>query len=179
MVILVNKKLFRLEIIGFIFVSVIGTLSHFIFEWSGFNRIVGMVAPVNESSWEHLKLLFFPYLLWTVIQYALLEERKGVIFSKASGVILGMASILSFFYTYTGIIGKSIEWLNIMSFFIGVFIAFICDYIMIRSEKFTARFYGCAGTAVFIVIMILFFLFTIAPPFIPLFKDPISFSYGI
>ncbi|MDD6619951.1 MAG: DUF6512 family protein [Eubacteriales bacterium] len=174
-----NKKIFKLELIGFVFVSVLGTLGHFIFEWSGYNRIIGMVFPVNESTWEHLKLLFFPYLIWTVIQYILMKEKSGVIFSKAIGAITGMTAIVSFYYTYTGIIGKSVDWLNILSFFIGVLTAFVFDYIMMRSEKFTSVFYDCVGTGIFIAFIILFFLFTTAPPFIPLFKDPINFSYGI
>lgn len=174
-----NKKIFRLELIGFIFVSVLGTLCHFIFEWSGYNRIIGMVVPVNESTWEHLKLLFFPYLIWSVIQYVITKEKAGIIFSKAIGAIIGMTAIVSFYYTYTGIIGRNIEWLNILSFFIGVLAAFICDYILMRTEKFTSVFYDCVGTGIFIAFIILFFLFTTAPPFIPLFKDPINFSYGI
>ncbi|MGN1328860.1 MAG: DUF6512 family protein [Eubacterium sp.] len=174
-----NKKLFKLEIIGFIFVSVLGTLSHFVFEWSGYNRIIGMVVPVNESTWEHLKLLFFPYLIWSVIQYILLKEKSGVIFSKSIGVVIGMTAIVSFYYTYTGVIGKSIDWMNILSFFIGVLIAFICDYIMIKSERFTSVTYDCIGIGIFIAFIILFFLFTTAPPFITLFKDPINNSYGI
>lgn len=174
-----NKKLFSSELAGFVFVSIIGTLSHFIYEWSGYNRIAGMLTPVNESTWEHLKLLYFPYLVWTLIYLCYAKDKKGVLFSKAIGVITGMTMIVAFFYTYTGVTGKNIEWLNILSFFIGVFIAFICDYILIRSGKFTSRFYDSVGIILFIVLLILFFLFTVAPPFIPLFKDPISYTYGI
>ena len=55
-----SKTLLKLDIIGFVFVSVIGTLAHFVFEWSGNNTVVGLFCPINESPWEHLKLIFFP-----------------------------------------------------------------------------------------------------------------------
>ena len=50
-----SKTLLKLDIIGFVFVSVIGTLAHFVFEWSGNNTVVGLFCPINESPWEHLK----------------------------------------------------------------------------------------------------------------------------
>ena len=61
-----NGRLARLEGIGFIAVSIAGTLMHFIYEWSGNNKIVALFAPVNESPWEHLKLLFFPFVIYGI-----------------------------------------------------------------------------------------------------------------
>ena len=48
---------------GFLFTSVLGTLSHFFYEWSGDSTFIGLVCPISESAWEHMKLLFFPALL--------------------------------------------------------------------------------------------------------------------
>ena len=52
----------------FLFISVLGVLLHFTYEWSGDNPIVALFSAVNESTWEHLKLLFFPMLLLTIIE---------------------------------------------------------------------------------------------------------------
>ena len=54
-------------IIGILFVAIFGTLLHFMYEWSGHKRFVSIFAAVNESTWEHLKLVFFPMLLTTII----------------------------------------------------------------------------------------------------------------
>jgi len=51
-----KSKLFKFELLGFVFCCILGTLSHFFYDWSGQNIIVGMFCPVNESVWEHLKL---------------------------------------------------------------------------------------------------------------------------
>ena len=71
-----NKKILKLEIIGFIFTSVLGTLMHFFYEWSNDNSIVGLFCPVNESPFEHLKLLFFPFLIWTFVEEIKLSQDK-------------------------------------------------------------------------------------------------------
>lgn len=173
------KKTFWLSIAGFIFVSILGTLCHFFFKWSGYSIAVGLFCPVNESVWEHLKLLFFPYLIWSAAEYKLIKENQGVIMSKALGAVTGMAAIVIFFYAYTAIAGKSIDILNILSFFIGVGAAFITDYLLIRSQRLSGAVYDRVGLAIFIAISALFIIFTFAPPFTPLFKDPITSTYGI
>ena len=43
-------------VIAIIFISVIGTLLHFMYEWSGHNKVVSLFAAVNESTWEHIKI---------------------------------------------------------------------------------------------------------------------------
>lgn len=174
-----QKKLFKYSIIGFIIVSIAGSISHFVFEWSNYNTITGAFFPVNESVWEHLKLIFFPYLIWSIVQYFLLKKENGVLISKSIGVLSGMLAIVIFYYTYTGITGKSIDILNILSFFIGVSTAFIVDYYLIKSNKLNKDIYNTIAIAVFIIIGALFFIFTYEPPLIPLFKNPINSTYGI
>ncbi len=174
-----NKNLFKYSIIGFVFVCVLGSLSHFFFEWSGYNTAVSFFCPVNESIWEHLKLLFFPYLIWSIIQYFLMSREKGTLAAKYIGALVGMTVIVTFYYTYNGIIGKDIDFLNILSFFIGVFAAFLTDYILIKSSKLKPALYDTLSITLFIITSAVFFCFTFAPPFIPLFKDPQNLSYGI
>lgn len=152
---------------------------HFVYEWSGCCVAVGLLAPVNESVWEHLKMIFFPCLIWSIAEYFLLKKPKGVFAAKFTGVIIGMAAIVIFFYTYTGVLGKSIEFLNILSFFIGVSAAFITDYLIIKSEKFSNIKSDTICIGAFIFIGAVFVIFTVAPPFLPIFKDPINSTYGI
>ncbi len=174
-----KKKLYIYTLAGFVFVSVLGSLAHFFYEWSGYNTAVGLFTAVNESTWEHLKLLYFPYLIWTVFEYIMLDKKEGILPSKCIGVNAGMLSIVIFFYTYTGILGKSIDFLNILSFFIGNAAAFASDYFLIKRKKLGSVIYDTIAVAVFIGIGAVFVLFTAAPPQIALFKDPINFTYGI
>lgn len=172
-----KNKLFRMCIFGFFFTGVLGSLFHFVYEWSGYNSFFGLFFPINESTWEHLKLLYLPYLLWSLIEYRLTNKNKSLWFGKAIGLLIGMLAIIGFFYSYNGIIGRNIPFLNILSFFIGVAAAFGTDCIIIKSNKFEKL--EKIGIAIFILMGALFMFFSVAPPLIPLFKDPITFSYGI
>ena len=82
--------------------------------------MVGLYAAVSESTWEHLKLLFFPVLLYTVWEYIWLGHRwKGYVQVRAEGVLLGMLTITALFYTYTGICGRHWLWADILTFVLG------------------------------------------------------------
>ena len=114
-------KEFRRSVwIGFIWSIVFGTMLHFLYGWTGENRVVGLYAAVSESTWEHLKLLFFPVLLYTVWEYIWLGHRwKGYVQVRAEGVLLGMLTITALFYTYTGICGRHWLWADILTFVLG------------------------------------------------------------
>ena len=84
--------------IGFAFTSLLGTLLHFVFEWSGNNRIVAVFSAVNESTAEHLKLLFWPAVLMGVIEFFWLYRKNGRYFSYLfEGILLGLGFITAFF----------------------------------------------------------------------------------
>lgn len=59
----------KLNFFRFFFISILGVLLHFTYEWSNDNPAVGLFSAVNESTWEHLKLIFFPMLLLTMIEF--------------------------------------------------------------------------------------------------------------
>ena len=64
------KKLYHKADLPYITaVVVLGCLNHFIYEWTGESPISALFCPVNESVWEHLKLLFFPYLFVITFVY--------------------------------------------------------------------------------------------------------------
>lgn len=65
-------------IIGAVFTIITGTLLHFVYEWSGESLFVGIFSPINESVWEHLKLLFFPMSVWILIGYLFLGKIQNL-----------------------------------------------------------------------------------------------------
>ena len=62
-----KKKIIRFQIFSVIFTWILGTILHFLYEWSGDNKIIASFSAVNESTWEHLKLVFFPMLITTIV----------------------------------------------------------------------------------------------------------------
>lgn len=174
-----NKKLFIFELCGFVFVCVLGTLCHFFFEWSNESTAVGIFCPVNESVWEHLKLLYFPYIIWSIIEFFTLKIKGNFFFSKLCGSIAGILTILFIHYTYKGASGMESMAADIVSFFIGVAVSFFISYTIIKNAKQGSMLRAITSGAVLIVIAALFILFTFAPPLIPLFEDPKTLTYGI
>ena len=173
-----NKRLLKNQITGFVFVSILGALGHFFFKWSGENRIVGLFFSVNESPWEHLKLIFFPFLAFTVFTAISFKKDKfNVFYSNCIAVLLGMWSILSYYYTFSGITGTNSEFINISSFFVGVLIAFIISYFLINNS-IGKGMPNSFAKIIFIITALIFFLFTFKPPYIPLFLDPQTQTYS-
>lgn len=170
-----NKTIFhsvsRYLIAGFFFTAILGTLSHFFYQWSGENPVVSLFSPINESVWEHMKLVFFPILLWFLLMSPpMRKEYPCAGPALLAGNLIGTLLIPVLFYTYSGILGHSITFVDILIFFIAVFTAFCTGW----KFKFSDRL--CTIRTLLLVLTALaalsFFVFTFLPPDISLFKSP-------
>ena len=156
---------------------------HFLYDWTGQSVIVGLFTPVNESIWEHLKLAFWPILIWWVIGYLLYGRGKGkspYIFPVTCAVaeIVCLLFILTFYYTYTGAFGIESLALDILSLFLGLVFAVL----MARHVYIHTKLGGFEAFVAYIILAVLvaaFFCFTFSPPHLPLFQDPSTGTYGI
>ncbi|MEM2112455.1 MAG: DUF6512 family protein [Candidatus Bathyarchaeia archaeon] len=91
----------KLELFGMLFIILLGSALHFTFELSGNNPVVGVFSAVNESVWEHLKLSFWPALIYAIIEHKPLKKIAGNFFhAKAVGIYVMPLAIVSFFYLY-------------------------------------------------------------------------------
>ena len=165
------KSLKSYMITGIIFVSVLGTLFHFVYEWSGNNFFIGLFTPVNESIWEHTKLLFFPMLIYSLyLQNKISDQYPCINSAMIKGALIGSALIIILFYTYSGIIGFNIAFADILIFFISVIVSFLIAYkktLACKEDKYSSvlDFFQIA-------MIFLFIIFTIYSPDIPLFISP-------
>lgn len=168
-----NKKLKTVQIVVIILAIVFGTLLHFTYEWSGENRIVGLFSATNESVWEHLKLVFYPMLILAIVEYFVVKkEANNYIEAKSLGNFLAIAFIIVFYYTYTGIIGKTFFIIDILTFIISIILGEWVSYkLMIRKSESTTLS-KILSSAIIFYFLISFILFTYNPPNINLFKDP-------
>ena len=168
-----KNKLLKFQIFSVIFTWILGTILHFTYDWSNQNAIVGAFSAITESTWEHLKLLFFPMLITTIIGYFYLkpkEEYKNFLCSKTIGILSALAFVVVFFYTYTGIIGTNFAILDIGSFFVGVFLG---EYMVYKLTNKISGCKNCLAAFILIVLFICFIVFTYNAPQIGLFRDPL------
>lgn len=156
---------------GAVFVTLAGTLSHFVYEWSGESFLLGFFFPVNESTWEHMKLYFFPMLVCSLILNRKLKTECPCITSALlGGILFGTFLIPILFYTYSGILGRNCFILDFATFLASVTLGFIAVYRNTRSCKL-APYLKWLKVAVFVVALC-FFLFSYFPPAIGFFETP-------
>lgn len=172
------RLVFKWELSGIIFVFLLGALLHFVFEWSGESKVVGLFASVNESVWEHFKQGFWPMCLYAAIEYRFLRNYVSN-FLTAKAVAVYIIPIITglIFYAYTAIIGEEILIVDILIFAVAITAGQLTSYKILTSPKLPK--YISSISLVFIILLaFILMLFTFYPPHLPIFRDATGF-YGI
>ena len=151
---------------------------HFLYDWTGQSVWAAPFSGVNESTWEHMKLLYFPMFIYGLIQSRFFRDRKDFWCVKLIGMVVGLTAIPVLFYTYNGAFGKSPDWVNIAIFYISALIVFLFEWLAFKNDRLQRRHPGFPFAAI-CMIGVLFVAYTIAAPQIPLFRDPLTGDYGI
>ena len=173
-----NRSIPLWQLMGFAVTSLGGTILHFLYDWLGETLWVAPFSGVNESTWEHMKLLFWPMLLFAVAQGFFFKDRGDFWCIKLRGILLGMVLIPVIFYTYNGVVGKSPDWLNIAIFFVAAAAVYIYEARLLGREELPCRSPKWA-VAVLGLLAALFVVFTFLTPEIGIFRDPLTGTYGI
>ena len=163
---------------GFAAVTFGSTILHFLYDWTGGNILVAPFSGVNESTWEHMKLLFWPLFLFAVVQRLFFRDQKNYWCVKLAEILLGLVLIPVLFYTYNGVFGKSPDWLNIIIFYISALMVFLFEWGAFKNNRLHCNYQRLAFAAI-CLIGVLFVVFTFATPQIPLFQDPLTGTYGV
>ena len=167
------------KLAGFLFVSIAGTFLHFLYEISGENIAAGLISAVNESIWEHMKLIFYPMLLVSLIEYYLSKGDRAIIrCSTLAGILQALVLIPVLYYSYTGILGVSADWFNVTIFFIAAGAAYWLEY-RIESAPGNCRISVKLWILVLLLIAGAFTAATFYPPRVALFRDPLTGTWGI
>ena len=166
------------QLFGFATASLIGTVLHFLYDWTDGALWIAPFSGVNESTWEHMKLLFWPMLLYAIIESFFFKEYKAFACVKLRGILLGLVSIPIIFYTYNGVIGKSPDFVNIAIFFISAALSYFYETKKLNDETVQCKSQKGAYAALF-AIAALFVVFTFYTPSIEIFRDPLTSTYGI
>ena len=156
---------------GFCLTSLFGTLLHFLYDWTNKNPLVAPFSAINESTWEHMKLLFFPLLIFALIESRFFKELKNFWCIKLIGTLSGLILIPVLFYTYNGSIGKSPDWLNITIFFVSAAVTFWLETKLFKRNSLRCK-KGIICFFILCTIGLLFIIFTFSPPNLLIFKDP-------
>ena len=166
------------QLFGFAFTALLGTLLHFMYEWLGESVWIAPFSGVNESTWEHMKLLFWPAFIFSLIESVFFKDYESFYCVKLRGTLLGIGLIPIIFYTYNGAIGKSPDWVNISIFFISAAAAYIYETKELNREDVRSKS-PLASVIALSVIALLFVIFTFNAPHLSIFRDPLTGNYGV
>ena len=81
------------QLMGFAITSLMGTVLHFLFDWLNGVEWIAPFSSVNESTWEHMKILFWPMLLFALVQKYFFKNIEGFWCIKLQGILFGTVSI--------------------------------------------------------------------------------------
>ena len=175
-----KRELRRWEIVGFAVTGLVGTLLHCVYGWSDGSRVAAAFSAVNESTWEHMKLLFLPYFVFAVVEFIVFSEAFRNFFAvKAVSILLGLAAIPTLFYTCAGAFGELPGWGNILIFFLADALAYLVGYRWLTDGRLRGGAMQLAGFALLWALLFAFVWFTYRTPHLPLFLDPVSGCYGV
>ena len=173
-----KRSIFWYELVGMVFIIILGTLLHFTFEWSGFQEIVGAFSAVNESVWEHLKIAFMPSILFAILEYRYLNKKtNNYFFAKAVGIYTIMVIIPVIFYTYTIFIEHNLT-IDVISFMFAIIVGQFVSYKMLTFKQLSKNL-RLISIVSLIILGLAFVVFTFYPPQLSLFQDLNTGDYGI
>lgn len=153
--------------ITFIVTTLVGIALHFLYDlWP--NPLFAIIAPINESVWEHLKLLFWPFLAagWTL--YAA-DRRMSMLGAVMAAQLLMPVLLLGVYYTLLAGFSLSADVINILLYVIVLAVGFWFVYTHRNSGKL-ARAAGVLTMLVAVYATCLL-VFTIAAPDLPIFRE--------
>lgn len=164
-------------IMSIIVISTVGTILHFLYDITKHNKIVGIFAAVNESTWEHIKIALTPTFLWGLIDGYIYGINPNYFLAKFISLLAIIILIPLLFYGYKLLFKKNNHIINILIFYIAIICSqLLFSYILtIEPISYFVSYISYIGIY---LVFICYLLFTLMPIKNFVFKDPISKKYG-
>ena len=173
-----KRSLLYGEVFGFVFIYLAGSVIHFLYEWTKFLP-VALIAPVNESVWEHSKLGVIGAVLFLFVQYVLMKTQNkspNLLLATASSLYVFPTVMVTCFYLWLNLTGGFNLASNLTIFGIAIIVSLIVKYIILVGHSYNAEYVGLLAILVIIVII---GVLTFFPFDWPMFQDPQSGIIGI
>ena len=164
-------------IIATVIISLVGTLAHFLYDFSHHNKIIGLFTAVNESTWEHIKIALTPIILYSLYDGFVYGARPNYFLAKLVSLLVPVIFIPCIFYTYKSFAKKPILIIDILTFYTAVFLSqFVFKWLLdLPAVTYVFQYLACVGVFIFFGA---YTLLTLMPLKMFIFKDPSSKKYG-
>lgn len=165
-----NISVKQISIFGAVFMIILGSLLHFLYQFSSNNQIVALFSPVNESVWEHGKLFLLPLLVVAIVEYLKIRDLSKILYVNLTQLLIMLSFVFAFFYGYTGALGIENLFIDISSFVVAVIIGEFYSYRQLSSKK-RPPLNKYVSSIALISIILAFTVFTYYPPDLPIFTS--------
>jgi len=176
---IMGKRLRRWEIVGWIAIGIVGPLLHFVYEWSGRNRVIAAVSAVNESVWEHMKILFFPLLLLLLMELGVFAGHyRNFLAVKLTAILAGLITVPTLFYTYSGVLGENVSSIDVAIYYIAAAISGITTCILAERGKLVGTWKQVLAFLGLLILGFFFVWFTYYTPSLGIFRGALLRCFG-
>ena len=166
------------EAIGCVVIYAAAVFLHYIYPLSGGSALGLLFGSVNESVWEHVKIITAAYAGWSLLQLIWLRVSfRRYVAAKCLGLYLLMGLIIGAYYIFKAILGGNVIWVDIVSSFLSVILVQVLTYCWETGENHLQDYF--APALLLTLYYLMFFSFTIFPPKAELFRDPVSGGFGV
>lgn len=175
MIILTLKKI---KIINIILFFVLSFLWHFMYDWFP-NFLISIFFPVNESIWEHMKIIFGVIVFGSLISLILMNKfhikHNNFYVEIITKAVLGVLFYLIIFIPLYKWLGENM-FISISLMLITYIYVEIIGYKILKLNEMNINI---LPIILIFLCYILFFLLTYYPPHNFIFFDEIKLIYGI
>lgn len=168
----------KIKILGTFLTFLLCFPLHFLYEWLP-NPISAIFLPVNESIWEHMKLISTSFILYGIIDFILLKkyEKFNNFFIQLFLVpVIGIILYLLIFLPIYNTMGENMV-ISISLLFMVICIEQLISYSILKKEHI--KYESIIGIIGIITIYIIFGYLTYKPFINELFFDTQNDKYGI
>ena len=165
-------KSLAFEAVGIVVITLLGSALHFAYAWSGQTGWVAIFAAVNESVWEHLKLAFWPAVLWSLLGALAIRRRvRNFWAGRAVAITLPPMLIAAGYYGYTAVLGHHLLAADLALFTLSILAGQLAALAVYQFPDMGRR---AARLALVVIVMgcLAFASLSFFPPDLALFDDP-------
>lgn len=160
-------------LLGILVIFLQGSFLHFAYQLSGKQPLIGLLVPINESVWEHTKMVLLPIILWWIIYYIIMNKKEKINKDKwftaaLLSLIITIVMIPLLYYFYTQAFGVEFLIADIIILLVSVMFGQLFGLHYYKHGKgINANFV----VILFCIIICVFMLFTTYPPDFPMFQQ--------
>lgn len=169
----------KIKIIAIVALFLLMSIFHFAYSLLP-NTLFAILFPVNESIFEHTKLIFTTFIIYSIIDYFLLKRFNlptnnfliNILISALSCVAIFLLIWLPIYYK----IGENII-ITLLFLIIAIIFSQVISYYILKSKN--NQLLNYVSIIMIILISTLFAYFTYYPLYNDFFFDPMAEKYGI